>query len=195
MKRSLICLSLLVLLVVAACSAPAPEPETTAPAEEEPKAAALPAPSADEQIYEMEVDCANNKKAIEIRQSESSLIERLGGREGIETLFAETMRLHAANEQIGHLFADIDAESVVKHATDFLIAGSGGDAEYTGRDVVALHAPMEISGEDFLAAGADFEMAMDKLSVGADERQEVMCALVSLRGMVMATEAAEEPQG
>ena len=173
-------------LLVAACSGETPEPPpdtVTSDAAAGDMTATEPTP--DEQMAELVQMCADAAPAIEQRQAERSLYERLGQREGIRAVLTEMVDVHMGNPDIKPLFDGVDIERFLENSTDFISAGTGGDAEYKGRDLTEVHQRMNLNNALFLAAGADLEQAMQNLGVGADERQEVMCALVSLRGLVM----------
>ncbi len=54
--------------------------------------------------------------------------------------------------------------------------------------IPTVHERMNLDTGLFLEAGADLEAAMKQLSIGDAEIQEMMCALISLRGMVLPAE-------
>lgn len=173
-------LGLLALLVGCGGSSENAE-EAAAPAEE--PAAAEPTP--DEIVAELDAMCEEAAPAIAARQAEAPLYDRVGGREGIETMFVRVLELHEGNETIAYMFEGVDMDNLVEHATDFMVIGAGGEAEYEGRDLVALHADMGIGNAEFLAAGEDFQVAMTELGWGEGEQQEVMCMLLGAREMVV----------
>ena len=179
-------LALSALVVLFACgeSAPEPQPEPeAAPAEE-----AAAEPSAEEQFADMIAACEAAAPEIEARQAESSLYDRLGGREGIRGLMEHLVEVHAENPKMAPLFAETDIDNFLQNSTDFLVIGAGGEAEYNGRDIEELHADMNITPELFMEAGKDFQIAMSDRGIGENEAQEVLCALVSLRDLVMAND-------
>jgi hemoglobin len=181
-------LALSVLISVAACSEPASEPAPEPGAGAAPAEEATAEPSVDEQFAALVASCEAAAPAIEARQAESSLYDRLGGRDGIRALMEHVVEVHADNPEMAPYFTDVDIDRFLENTTDFLVIGAGGEADYQGRDIVELHSTMNITPEVFLQAGGDFQIAMNDLGIGEDEAQEVVCALVSLRGMVMATE-------
>jgi hemoglobin len=119
-----------------------------------------PAPTANEQVLGLEAMCAENSEAMGARQSEKSLFERLGGEEKIHAIVAELVRLHGENEQIKRVLEGVDQDHLVKMVTQFLVVGSGGGGEYTGRNMPDAHAHLKLSNADFLAAGGDVMQAM-----------------------------------
>ena len=135
--------------------------------------------------------CEEAAADIEQRQAERSLYDRIGGRDGIQAILVEMVDLHMANPEIKPLFDAVDMDRFFRNSTDFVSAGAGADVEYTGRDVTAVHERLNLTSSLFLAAGADLEQAMQNLGVAPDERQEMMCALVSLRGLVLPAESSD----
>ncbi|MHC4177144.1 MAG: group I truncated hemoglobin [Planctomycetota bacterium] len=162
---------------------PAPESTET---DQKPAATETAAePTVDEQIQTLDQMCADASEAMEARQEAQSLYDRAGGRDGIGQVVQETVRLHLENEQIVRLFDDVDAEKLIQLVTDFLVVATGGEGEYTGRDMVAAHADLNLTNDDFLAAGGDLNKAMQTAGLGDDESQEILCAFVGLRADVV----------
>ena len=74
----------------------------------------------------------------------------------------------------------------VKNVADFLVMGTGGKAEYKGRDMATAHKDFKITNGDFLSAGGDVKAVMAEMSYGDNEVQEVVCALTSFVPVVVA---------
>lgn len=161
--------------------------QATAP-QQEPQVQETSAPTPDEQVASLEAMCAENQPLIEARQAENSLFNRVGGREGIHAVIAETVRRHQVNDGIKHLLDGVDPAMLIEQVTDFLVLGTGGEGEYHGRDMVAAHAHLNLSNADFLAAGSDLGAAMDTAGWSENEAQELLCAFVSLRPQVVSVE-------
>lgn len=129
--------------------------------------------------------CDQTSQARSDRQNQSPLYERLGGYEKILTLTREIVRLHKVNNDISHMFTAVDSEELAKHVADFMAAGTGGSAEYTGRSMVDAHVHLGITDADFLSAGGDVIKAMENLGYAQDEIDEVVCILLSLMDQVV----------
>jgi len=142
-------------------------------------------PTADEKVAGMEQMCTGAAEAIATRQAESSLYDRAGGRENIHTVVVDTVKRHLANDAIKHTLVGVDTDNLVKQVTDFLVVATGGEGVYKGRDMRAAHAHLSLTNADFLAAGGDLGAAMEGAGWGENERQELLCAFVSLRGEVV----------
>ncbi len=116
-----------------------------------------------------------------------SLYERLGGDEGLTRIVKDTIALHHENPDIAHYFADVDDDVLVEHVVAFFAAGTGGPANYQGRDMTTTHASMNMSDADYDSAVADVLKAVEANSVDAESTAEVAAILESLRPGVMGT--------
>jgi hemoglobin len=139
----------------------------------------------DQKVAQLESMCTGAADAMKERQAQSSLYDRLGGRESILVVVQDVVQRHLQNEAIVRVMEGVDTDRLVVQVTDFLSAATGGDVVYKGADMVSTHAHLGLTNADFLAAGGDVEAALVAAGVGPAEIQEVMCAFVSLRGEVV----------
>lgn len=116
---------------------------------------------------------------------EQTLYQRLGGTEGITRIANDVVDNHMANPRIAKRFASVDAAGLKNAAATFFITGSGGPEVYQGKDMVAAHAGMNISAEEFNAVLDDALDAMEKNNIGQREQEEVLFILYSMRNEVM----------
>lgn len=142
-------------------------------------------PTEAEQVAGIQKMCADSAAAIQKRQSEKPLYVRLGKRPRIQVFTRKVFEAHAKNPQISHMFAHVNKGRFVKNVTDFLVSGTGGKAEYKGRDMVSVHKPLNITHGHFLAAGADVQAVMKEMEYGENEIQEIVCALTSFVPVVI----------
>ncbi len=142
-------------------------------------------PTTREQALGLEAMCAENADAIAARQTEKSLYERLGGEDKIHEFVVEIVRLHGINPVIKHTLEGVDEARLIHGVTKFLVAESGGPAEYKGRNMIDAHSHLELTNAEFLAAGGDVMQGMKNSGCGEAEIQEVVCVLVSLRDQVV----------
>jgi hemoglobin len=157
------------------------------PAPRTEKAPAAPAPALTdaEQVAGLQKMCADNGPAIQKRQAEKSLFERLGREPKIQVLAEKLLASHSKNAKIGRLFVKVKKEAFVKNVTDFLVVGTGGKAEYKGRDMATAHKDLKITNGDFLSAGGDVKGVMAEMGYGENEIQEVVCSLTSFVPVVV----------
>ena len=142
-------------------------------------------PSVAEQVQHLQSSCEASAEVRETRHAERPLYERLGGYQRILALTTEVVRLHKQNDAIKQMFTHVDEEQLARHVADFMSAGTGGTAEYTGRSMPAAHAKLRLTDADFLAAGGDIVTAMQSQGYEAEEIDEVVCILVSLKDQVV----------
>lgn len=110
-----------------------------------------------------------------------TLYARLGGREPIAAIAKTIFSNHCNNPAIKTRYADSDADDVVRLVTEFMCAGFGGTEEYTGRDMLSAHRGMNISETEFNAVVDDVMSALDTHKVEDTEKNEILCALWSMR--------------
>jgi hemoglobin len=178
-KQKFLSTAVIVLSSLAAIAGPAAKEAKT------PVAAPVPAPTDAEQVAGLQKMCADNASVIQKRQTEKSLFERLGKEPKIQTLAEKLLAAHSKNAKIGHFFGKVKKDAFVKNVTDFLVAGTGGKAEYKGRDMAAVHKDFKITNGDFLAAGGDVKAVMAEMGYGENEVQEVVCSLTSFVPVVV----------
>lgn len=142
-------------------------------------------PDASAQIAQLKATCRDAAAEIEQRQAESSLYERLGGREKINALTDEIVRLHRENDRIKNIFEGVDTDRLSGQVAEFMVAGYGGDGEYTGRDMTEAHAHLGITDAHFLTAGGDIGKALGNLGYGEEVTQEVICSLMPFHEQVV----------
>ena len=114
---------------------------------------------------------------------------RLGEMDGIGNIVRDTIALHHANPDVSHYFEGVDDEKLAKHVVAFFAAGTGGPANYEGRDMTSTHATMNMSDADFDSVVVDVLKAVDSNGIDAEAKAEVAAILESLRPAVMGTTA------
>lgn len=116
-----------------------------------------------------------------------TLFERLGGVDGITRIANDVVDNHVANKTIAIRFVNTDIKKLKHAAATFFIAGTGGPADaYKGKDLLAAHKGMNISAAEFMAVLDDALKALEKNKIGQREQEEVLFALYSMRGQVVA---------
>ena len=143
------------------------------------------ASSVDEALSGLHSMCAESADARADRHARESLYDRLGGYDNILDLTREFVRLHAINPDFEVMFRHVDHEQLARHVADFMAAGIGGTAEYTGRSLPAAHTHLRLTDADFLSAGGDIIKGMQNKGYGQEEIDEVVCILVSLKDQVV----------
>lgn len=114
-----------------------------------------------------------------------SLYDRLGGKPALNAVVGELWAQVAADARINGRFAHTKPEVFGAQLVDFLCVASGGPCKYTGADMKTAHTGMKLSEAEFTALAEDTVKALDKFSVPAAEKGEVMNMLGSLKGDVI----------
>lgn len=120
----------------------------------------------------------------------ASLYERLGGTPGIDALVNDIVALHMDNPVIRARFRPYldtpDKLAVTKkHLSAFLEAGSGGTAQYTGRNMVEAHRGMNINEAEYMAATDDILAALRKHRIDEQTQKDVLAIAYSLKGDIL----------
>lgn len=114
-----------------------------------------------------------------------SLYDRLGGKPALTAVVGELWAQVAADARINGRFANTKPEVFGAQLVDFLCQASGGPCKYTGADMKTAHTGMRLTDAEFTALAEDTIKALDKFSVPAQEKSEVMNMLGSLKGDVV----------
>ena len=118
----------------------------------------------------------------------ASLYERLGGTEGITQIASDVVDNHLANPLISTRYfnAKANVDELKNGAATFFIAGTGGPDVYKGKNLLDAHKGMNISASEFMAVLDDALKALQKNNIGQREQEEVLFALYSMRGEIVA---------
>jgi len=142
-------------------------------------------PTVEEKMAGLQAMCEETATARAERHAEKSLYDRLGGYDKTHKCMEKIIELHLENDEIKHTMEGVDYEQLADHLTDFVSAGTGGTAEYTGRDIKSAHEHLELTDADFLSAGGDIVKAMKSMEYGENEINEILCILVSMKDQVV----------
>ena len=121
---------------------------------------------------------------------EKSLFERLGGEKGISSLVDNITDNHlnnpVINAKFSHLKPGTESYEIFKrHVREFLSAGTGGTAKYTGKDMVAAHTGFKITSKEFLSTTDDVFMALDSHNIDEETKKDMLYILYSMKDAVM----------
>ena len=119
-----------------------------------------------------------------------SLFQRLGGSPGIATLVEDIVGMHMENPVIGARFRPYlempeKLSAAKKHLCAFLEAGSGGQAQYTGRTMRHAHRGMNISEAEYIAALDDILAVLRKHAIDDQTQKDVLAIAYSLKSDIM----------
>ena len=132
----------------------------------------------------------NATETVKEQPDDISLFDRLGGTEGISSLVDKITDNHLKNPVINAKFSHLKTgtesyETFKKHVREFLAAGTGGTAQYTGKDMVAAHTGFKITGKEFLSTTDDVLMALDSHNIDEETKKDMLYILYSMKDAVM----------
>ena len=121
---------------------------------------------------------------------EKSLYQRLGGKKAITAVVDEFVGRVAADNRINSYFKATASDpkrlaTFKMNLVDQICQASGGPCKYKGKDMKAAHAGMGISTGDFSALVEDLVGALDKLKVGATEKDQLLGALGPMKNDIV----------
>ncbi|NBC96618.1 MAG: group 1 truncated hemoglobin [Deinococcus-Thermus bacterium] len=120
----------------------------------------------------------------------TTLYEQLGADDGIARLVDDIVAAHMENPVINARFRPYQEtperlEQLKGHLRDFLSAGSGGTAAYTGRSMPDSHRGMNISEAEYVAATDDILATLDSHGVEPEARRQVLEIAWSLKDEIV----------
>jgi hemoglobin len=117
-------------------------------------------------------------------QQAPSLYKRLGGYDALAAVTDDFVGRLSGDPQFTKFFAGHSTDSIKKIRqliVDQLCAATGGPCIYIGRDMKTSHAGLGITGKDWDVSIQHLTATLDKFSVPAKEKDEVLSALTPLR--------------
>ncbi len=120
----------------------------------------------------------------------TSLFDRLGGTPGISALVEDIVGLHMENPVIRARFRPYLEQpeklaATKRHLCAFLEAGSGGNAQYTGRSMQDAHRGMNINETEYMAALDDILQTLRKHAIDQQTQNDVLAIAYSLKGEIL----------
>lgn len=119
-----------------------------------------------------------------VHAQQATLYKRLGGYDALAAVTDDFLGRLATDQQFGKFFVGHSADSIRRIRqliVDQLCAATGGPCVYTGRDMKSAHAGLGITGKDWHASVTLLIATLDKFSVPAKEKDEVLGAIGALK--------------
>ncbi len=120
--------------------------------------------------------------------TEQTLYARLGGYDAIAAVCGELLPRLEGDALLGRFWAHRSNDGLAREKQlliDFLCAQAGGPVVYTGRDMVTSHEGMRISNADWAAFIGHLEATLDKFTLPAGERSDVLGFVDSTRSDIV----------
>ena len=114
-----------------------------------------------------------------------SLYQRLGQEVGIRTAVDDFYVRVVSDPQLAHFFEGIDLPRLRRHQTALLSQVTGGPVEYSGRDLAAGHAGLDIAPADFDRVVGHLVATLTELGVSEEDIGAVGAALTAHRDEIV----------
>jgi hemoglobin len=75
----------------------------------------------------------------------------------------------------------VNVENFKVHMVQFLTLAAGGPAEYSGREIGAVHKGMRITNNEFDAMVGDIKASMDRLGIATREKRDLLAIIETTR--------------
>jgi hemoglobin len=114
-----------------------------------------------------------------------SLYDRLGGKPAVEAVVDGLLKKALTDERINYTWAGTPLPRVRQRLVELVCAGTGGGCTYSGRDMIAAHRGLGITGEQFGALVGHLVATLDELKVPEKEKGEVLAILGPMKGAIV----------
>jgi hemoglobin len=127
---------------------------------------------------------AQSQQTAATAPSAPSLYNRLGGYDALAAVTDDFLGRLAGDPGLGRFFAGHSSDSVKKIRqliVDQLCSATGGPCVYIGRDMKTTHAGLAITEKDWDTMVKLFVATLDKFSVPAKEKDDVLATVSTLK--------------
>ncbi|MFD2891252.1 group 1 truncated hemoglobin [Flavobacterium chuncheonense] len=118
--------------------------------------------------------------------NQNSLYKRLGETKGISAIVDDIIEAHMNNPAIKARFLPLKDNSehfavTRQHLINFIITGSGGPQNYTGKNMTDAHRGMNINEKEYMHAIDDIMNTLEKHQVDEQSKKDVLAIVYSLK--------------
>jgi len=114
-----------------------------------------------------------------------SLYDRLGGQPAITAVVDDFIGNVAADDRINGRFAKANIPRLKSRLVELISAGTGGPVTYTGLNMKAAHAGMNISDAEFTDLVEDLVKSLNKFHVPEQEKGELLAILGPMKADIV----------
>jgi len=122
---------------------------------------------------------------------DSSLYERLGGKDAIAAVVADFRARSVADERIKAKFVKTDAARLEAMLVDQICEATGGPCSYSGRDMEQAHTDMGVTAAEFDAQVEILAASLNHFDVPQAEQDELLALLAPMRNDIVEVESQE----
>ncbi len=121
-----------------------------------------------------------------------SLYERLGAKEGITKVVDAFLKNMMGNDVVKKRFAKLSKDKIDKlrnHLVDQICKESGGDCEYSGKNMKDAHKGMKITEPEWNAAVSALKAALDENKVAENEMNDLIGLVAPMKDDIVEVKA------
>lgn len=119
--------------------------------------------------------------------TETTLYEKLGGREAVEAVVDRFYERVLADDRLAGFFDDTDMDALRQHQTAFITYVTGGADSYPGKSMREAHADLGITEEDFAAVADHLRSTLEEFDVPEEHADAIMTEVAGLRDEIVTT--------
>jgi hemoglobin len=117
--------------------------------------------------------------------AKKSLYDRLGGKPAITAVVDDFVANVAADSRINQRFAGTNIPRLKSLLVEQICEAAGGPCKYNGKNMLDAHRGMRITEGEFSALVEDLVKSLDKFKVPAQEKNELLTALGSMKPQIV----------
>ena len=121
----------------------------------------------------------------------TTLYERLGGTDSINTVAVAFENRAAKDDRINQKFARTDLNRLTKEFVDQLCQDTGGPCTYTGLSMKQSHTNMGVTNGEFDAFMEDLVAVLDDFKVGKADQEELLNLLRPMRADIVEVDSSQ----
>ncbi|WP_121821548.1 group I truncated hemoglobin [Halostella salina] len=118
--------------------------------------------------------------------NDQTLYDELGGEAAISAVVDEFYDRVLDDDQLVGYFEDTDMDELRGHQTKFLSAVTGGPVDYTGADMRAAHAHLDLTEDDFVRVAQHLEASLAEFDVPEEHIETILGEVSDLKGAILA---------
>jgi len=122
---------------------------------------------------------------------DTSLYERLGGTDAINTVAVAFENRAAKDDRINQKFARTDLNRLTKEFVDQLCQDTGGPCRYTGRNMTETHANMGVTSGEFDAFMEDLVATLNEFNVAKADQEQLLGLLKPMESEIVEVDSSQ----
>jgi len=114
-----------------------------------------------------------------------SLYTAIGGEDAIRSVVQDFYQMVYYDHQLQGYFDETDMDALRDHQTEFLSMITGGPTDYSGREMKAAHAGLDITIQDFNLVVTYLERALQQNDVAENHREAILSTVATYEDAIV----------